>query len=261
MHINHQDLKKWREELDLTQEQFGLLLNLKQNTISQWEAGQRMPDLQSIVSLAKLHNKSVEQILRESHPFITIEHIDTMIDSERDIPRLLAEQAWFRYVEQFRSKAKDSDEEFGSKELQESLNKIKDSKTNPQQVINLEGLPRSIYENICKSVSLYIERCVEMMERIEQIEELPEEDKIKQAVSLHKVNRTSSFFKFDYLSYLSRPTTDDSESIEDSLDDEHVNAETSEEISAEDILDLETESEDDAEEFAAAEDDTPYNEA
>lgn len=197
MYFKHELLKVWREELGLTQEQLGQLLNLKQNTISQWEAGQRMPDLLSIISLAKIHNKSVEQFLRKSQPFVTIEKVDTAIETGRDLPRLLTEHAWFTYVKEFRSKSEGAGEDFSSQTMQESLEAIRESASDPDQMLNLKNLPRSIYENICESMTYYVERCVEMMKRIEQIEALPDEDKKKQAIILNKMGRSSSLFKFD----------------------------------------------------------------
>lgn len=276
MNLHHELLKKWREELGMTQDQLGQILNLKQNTISQWESGSRMPDLKSILTLAKIHHRSVEQILRESHPFITIDGVDLAIDSERDIPRLLAEQAWFRYVEQFRAKTESAGESFSSKELQECLEIIRESKDSSEQVLNLESLPRSVYENICQSAGYYVERCLEMMERIEQLEALPEEEKEEQAVILHQMGRTSSYFKEEFS--LSRMASielkSDLDGDADPSEDPATEEETVSDASSAEDEDATGDCVDDPvavtvavedvvypEEFIAADDDTPYKEA
>lgn len=272
LQLKHELLKKWREELGLTQEELGQLLNLKQNTISQWEAGQRMPDFLSILSLAKIHNKSVEQILRKSPPFVGIDYVDTLVESDRDIPRLLTEQAWFNYVKQFRRKAVERGEEYSAKDMEMSLEAIRNSMKDPEQNLDLNHLPNSIYQNICESMIHYIERCVEMMERVEQLEALPKEDKLKQAVTLHKLGKNSSLFKIDLLRYAA-----ESNSIEAMLAS-LIEDDFAEDLTEEDLLEaILTEGglpgdalEEDAleedvppedlspEEFAAAEDETAY---
>ncbi len=56
-------IKDLREDSDITQKQIANYLNIKQNTYSQYENGQRQIPLDALVKLAKYFNTSVDYIL------------------------------------------------------------------------------------------------------------------------------------------------------------------------------------------------------
>ena len=56
-------LKKLRTENDLSQEKLGEKLGLSRQSISKWEQGNAVPDIENIMKLAKLYNVSVDSIL------------------------------------------------------------------------------------------------------------------------------------------------------------------------------------------------------
>ena len=56
-------LKELREEEGLKQEAIAKELNIKQNTYSQYETGQRQVPVEILIKLAKYYNVSVDYIL------------------------------------------------------------------------------------------------------------------------------------------------------------------------------------------------------
>ncbi len=56
-------IKDLREDNDLTQIEIAKYLNIKQNTYSQYENGQRQIPLSSLIALAKFYNTSTDYIL------------------------------------------------------------------------------------------------------------------------------------------------------------------------------------------------------
>lgn len=56
-------LKDLREDNDLTQKEIADYLNIKQNTYSQYENGQRQLPLESLILLAKFYKTTTDYIL------------------------------------------------------------------------------------------------------------------------------------------------------------------------------------------------------
>lgn len=56
-------IRDLREDMDLTQKQIADYLNVKQNTYSQYENGQRQLPLQSLIALARYYKTSTDYIL------------------------------------------------------------------------------------------------------------------------------------------------------------------------------------------------------
>ncbi len=56
-------IRDLREDADLTQNRIAELLNIKQNTYSQYENGQRQIPIDALIKLAKFYNTSVDYIL------------------------------------------------------------------------------------------------------------------------------------------------------------------------------------------------------
>lgn len=60
-------LKKLREELDMSQEEFGRHIGVSARTVSRWEAGDSTPtftvaQMKSLDLLLKLNNKSIQSL-------------------------------------------------------------------------------------------------------------------------------------------------------------------------------------------------------
>lgn len=62
-------IKDLREDADITQKQLADYLNIKQNTYSQYENGQRQIPLDSLIRLAVYFNTSVDYILELTDEF------------------------------------------------------------------------------------------------------------------------------------------------------------------------------------------------
>ena len=56
-------LKDLREDADFTQKQLADYLNVKQNTYSQYENGQRQIPIEALIALAKFYKTSTDYIL------------------------------------------------------------------------------------------------------------------------------------------------------------------------------------------------------
>lgn len=56
-------LKDLREDKDLKQSEIAEVLNIKQNTYSQYENGQRQIPLEALIKLAKYYNTTTDYIL------------------------------------------------------------------------------------------------------------------------------------------------------------------------------------------------------
>lgn len=56
-------LRDLREDNDLTQTNIAKLLNIKQNTYSQYESGVRQIPIDTLVKLCKFYNTSVDYII------------------------------------------------------------------------------------------------------------------------------------------------------------------------------------------------------
>ncbi len=56
-------LKELRTERNLTQQQISQILNIKQNTYSQYENGQRQLPIESLITLAKFYDVTTDYIL------------------------------------------------------------------------------------------------------------------------------------------------------------------------------------------------------
>ena len=56
-------LKDLREDADFTQKQIADYLNVKQNTYSQYENGQRQIPIEALIALAKFYKTSTDYIL------------------------------------------------------------------------------------------------------------------------------------------------------------------------------------------------------
>lgn len=75
-------LKKLRTENNLSQEKLGEKLGLSRQSISKWEQGNAVPDIENIMKLAKLYNVSVDSIVNGE------EEKKEEISKEKKIPEI-----------------------------------------------------------------------------------------------------------------------------------------------------------------------------
>jgi len=59
----HRVLKEKRKEFGLTQEELAEKLQVSRSAISNWEIGRNYPDIQTLISLAKTFNVSLDYLL------------------------------------------------------------------------------------------------------------------------------------------------------------------------------------------------------
>lgn len=60
----HEQLKTHRKKQGWTQEQLAKKLDVSRQTISQWETGVSMPDLDTVIQLSEIFNTSTDQLLK-----------------------------------------------------------------------------------------------------------------------------------------------------------------------------------------------------
>lgn len=70
MKIGYQ-INQLRKLSGMTQEQLAEKLHVSRQTISRWEAGATMPDLESVVSISRIFHVSLEDLLKEENPPMT----------------------------------------------------------------------------------------------------------------------------------------------------------------------------------------------
>lgn len=58
------DIKKWREKLNITQEELALSIGVTKAAVSYWDNGKRMPSIENLLRLAKMFGCSVEELLK-----------------------------------------------------------------------------------------------------------------------------------------------------------------------------------------------------
>lgn len=70
MRIGNQ-LNQLRKLSGMTQEQLAEKLNVSRQTISKWEAGTTLPDLDSVVKISRMFHISLDDLLLEEEPCMT----------------------------------------------------------------------------------------------------------------------------------------------------------------------------------------------
>ena len=63
-------IKKTRTEENMTQEQYGLKFGVTRQTVSSWENGKSMPDLQMLIDICNTYHISLDKLLNENHDFV-----------------------------------------------------------------------------------------------------------------------------------------------------------------------------------------------
>lgn len=57
-------ISEFRKKLNLSQSRLAELMNVSQNTISQWEIGIRSPSIKSAIKLAEILESTVEELYK-----------------------------------------------------------------------------------------------------------------------------------------------------------------------------------------------------
>ena len=58
------NIKEYRQKLNLSQSDLAKIMNVKQNTISQWENENRLPNIKQGIRLARLLETTVESLYK-----------------------------------------------------------------------------------------------------------------------------------------------------------------------------------------------------
>jgi len=61
-------LKEVRDKSGLTMEEFGRLFDVGRITISRWEKGKKVPDLDALIKIAERFNKPLDFFVKEEFP-------------------------------------------------------------------------------------------------------------------------------------------------------------------------------------------------
>lgn len=75
MMLNKQ-IKKYREQADLSQEQLAKQLYVTRQSVSKWETGEVIPDLDKIIAIAKIFNASLDNLVLGIDTNKTTKNID-----------------------------------------------------------------------------------------------------------------------------------------------------------------------------------------
>ncbi|MBO5267025.1 MAG: helix-turn-helix domain-containing protein [Ruminiclostridium sp.] len=62
--MNVSNLKKLRKTAKLTQEQVAEQLNVSRQTVTKWESGESLPDIDNCILLAKLYNVTLDDLVK-----------------------------------------------------------------------------------------------------------------------------------------------------------------------------------------------------
>ncbi|QCH27958.1 helix-turn-helix domain-containing protein [Clostridium tyrobutyricum] len=83
-----QRIKHLREELDLTQEELGKILNVSKPTISRYEADTNEPNTETLKTIAKYFNVSTDYLLENTNIKNTYSSADKISESVCEDPEL-----------------------------------------------------------------------------------------------------------------------------------------------------------------------------
>lgn len=64
-------IKQTRTESNMTQEEFGQKFGITRQSVSAWENGRSMPDLQTLIDICNTYHISLDKLLNEDKEYIT----------------------------------------------------------------------------------------------------------------------------------------------------------------------------------------------
>jgi len=80
----HDNLKKLREEIGLTQKQVANYLNVTRSTYSYYETGRSLPSIQSLIKLSEIFGISCDYILNEKVSSENLQRISDTINESTE---------------------------------------------------------------------------------------------------------------------------------------------------------------------------------
>lgn len=79
-------IKKERERLGLTQEEFGKLIGISKQSISSWEKGRNLPDILNIAKIANLSGKTLAEFFNDTtNQYSSMSSNNTFTEKEQQI--------------------------------------------------------------------------------------------------------------------------------------------------------------------------------
>lgn len=72
-----------RKKMGLSQTQFGKIIGAAQNTICNWENGNRKPDYETLVAMSKIFNCSIEYIIGEEEIKTNSTKLEAITEQEK----------------------------------------------------------------------------------------------------------------------------------------------------------------------------------
>lgn len=63
-------IRQTRTASNMTQEEYGVKLGVSRQTVSSWENGRSMPDLQMVIDICNIYHMSLDKLLNEDNAFV-----------------------------------------------------------------------------------------------------------------------------------------------------------------------------------------------
>lgn len=73
----NQQIRKYREALGLSQDRLAEMLYVTRQSVSKWESGDVIPDLEKIIKMTKIFNVSLDNLVLGKETNNTISEVDT----------------------------------------------------------------------------------------------------------------------------------------------------------------------------------------
>lgn len=73
----NQQIRKYREALGLSQDRLAEMLYVTRQSVSKWESGDVIPDLEKIIKMTKIFNVSLDNLILGKETNNTISEVDT----------------------------------------------------------------------------------------------------------------------------------------------------------------------------------------
>lgn len=79
----HDNLKKFREDKGLSQNEMAEKMHVSRQTISKWETGKSFPDIESIIAFSNIFEVSLDELLKEEKNIIVNDPENHRIDESQ----------------------------------------------------------------------------------------------------------------------------------------------------------------------------------
>lgn len=81
-------IKKTRTEANMTQGEYGAKFGVSRQTVSSWENGRSLPDLQMLIDICNTYHVSLDKLLNEDKEFVEKIDFYNKLDIENPIIRI-----------------------------------------------------------------------------------------------------------------------------------------------------------------------------